>query len=119
VATKTIAVTGTINPRALRADATAIVTATVKEKRNAPIVIEATVTANALAETAQPRPMEPLTITLPPAAHAATTKLPQTMTKDSRSKALVVVNLLLHPLAPAKTATTTELPDVRVSNPSL
>ena len=104
----------TINPLAPKV----AVTATAREKRNARTAIEATVIANALAEIAQPLPMVPLTITLH-AAHAVRSQRRTTMTKVSRSRALAAANPSPHLLARARTATTTELPDVRVSNLSL
>lgn len=104
---RTIAPPTTINLLALRAAATAIA----REKRNAPTATEAIVTANALAGTAQPLPMAPLT-TILHAAHVARTQFPLTTIKDSRSKALAQApSRLLHPLALATLATRTETTD--------
>lgn len=89
----------------------AAATETAREKKNAQTATEATVTANALAGTAQPLPMVPLTIILLAAHVAKSQHLPPT-TKVSRSRALAQApSPSLHPPALATLATRTEPTD--------
>jgi len=104
----------TISPLVPRAAATE----TVREKKNAQTATEATVTASALAGTAQSLPMAPPTTTLLAAHVAKSQHLPPT-TKVSRSRALAQApNPLLRPPVPAALATKTEPTDDLLLPPS-